>query len=101
MVEIQPGSIDITQSITAKEIVNAYSKIPGPLTALKRAVWSGALGLSCSRDHLVRKNEIRFQIKKYKAERAMNPGAFRYFPAIQRMCGSAASFAGSSHGYKL
>ena len=58
------GSMDITQSIAAKVMVSPYKMSPGPLSALKRLLWSRIGGRSCSADHLVRRKDSRFQMAK-------------------------------------
>ena len=73
MVEIQLGSIDMTQSMAANEMVKPYRISPGPLTALKRALLSRAPGRSCSTDHRVSRNDSKFQMAKYRMARMMKP----------------------------
>src|SRR5258708_17470541 len=64
MVEIQLGSSDMIQSMAAKEMVNPYRIRPGPLTALKRPLWSGAPGRSVSFDHFDSRKDSTFQTAK-------------------------------------
>src|SRR5580693_10099577 len=73
MVEIQLGSSDMIQSMAAKEIVNPYRIRPGPLTALKRPLLSGAPGLSVSLDHIESRKERTFHTAKEKTARMMKP----------------------------
>src|SRR5882672_5675744 len=105
MVEIQLGSSDMTQSIAANEIVNAYRMMPGPLITLKRVLLSRSGGEFCSLDQRDSRYERRFQMAKYRKARRIKPCQFRYpsftnwfFARCSRMVGFSIASSGIAHG---